>query len=340
MKQDFLRYLRFLLVFFALSSAISASDKASIPQNSLLDDFSAKPALYLARSQKNSRFAVEQDSGQNPTVSRAVTIAEKQRVEIAYPGQGWVYIGEQSSQQGIRYEQRKLSDNATVFTFTGEKKGAYILHFSYFDVFTDDFITDSIAVTVGSAKDRLAKTLVKAPEYKTARTDDSQNAGAAIAAESAAVAENIPAPAAGTPTPSAPAAPLLSEQPLPAAVPQNTATAGKNTEKAVPRNAAEAEDLSELEPAVLLQKAREATDAANAPAALRYLAAFFDSAEENIDEALFLQGRVYELNTADRNIRSALEAYKTLTMEYPQSVHWAAADSRIRYITAFYINIR
>lgn len=297
------------------------------------------PALYA----EPAAARTEPEEERRPSVSRTVAMSEKQRVEIAYPGQGWVYIGEQSSQPGIRYEQRKLSDNATVFTFTGEKKGSYILYFSYFDVFTDDFITDSIAVTVGAAKDGLARTVVKAPEYNSPRKD----AVKTITAGSASALPNTLQPAAetpaasATPTASAPAAAPIAE--LPAAVtPQDAVPAVKPTAQkhTVGSQAAASEDLSALNSEELLQKVREATNAADAAAALRYLAAFFEIANENIDEALFLQGKVYELNTGTRNIRLALNAYKTLTAEYPQSTHWAAADSRIRYITAFYINIR
>lgn len=90
----------------------------------------------------------------------------------------------------------------------------------------------------------------------------------------------------------------------------------------------------------LLEKTRTAIAAADAGTALTYLDNFFTTAEEKLDEGWFLKGRAYELNGSARNIRLALEAYKTLTDSFPQSKYWAEADARIRYITGFYINIR
>ena len=108
----------------------------------------------------------EPETEQKVKVSRMVAVEEKQRLELTYPGHGWVYVGEQTSQQGLKYEQRKLQDNNSIFMFTAEKKGDYVLHFSYFDVFTNDFITDAVAVSVSAARSSAAKSMVRAPEYK------------------------------------------------------------------------------------------------------------------------------------------------------------------------------
>ena len=95
-----------------------------------------------------------------------------------------------------------------------------------------------------------------------------------------------------------------------------------------------------LSPDQLLEKARTAIAAADAGKALTYLNNFFTTAEEKLDEGWLLKGRAYELNGSMRNIRLALDAYKTLTDGFPQSKYWAEADARIRYITGFYINIQ
>ena len=288
-------------------------------------------------------------------VSRMVAVEEKQRVEITYPGQGWVYVGEQTSQQGLKYEQRKLQDDSSIFMFTAEKRGDYVLHFSYFDVFTNDFITDAVAVSVSAARSTAAKSTVKAPEY--------QNEAASNTAETEKTAQQTPRQPSSSSSDIAEAVSAVQSQSVQpssttpqtaASVSQSNSTETASTEGTVGSvsgttgntggstgqtlAAAEAEEV--LKPDQLLEKARTAIASADAGSALTYLDTFFATAEQKLDEGWFLKGRAYELNGSARNIRLALDAYRTLTGDFPQSKYWAEADARIRYITGFYINIQ
>ena len=283
-----------------------------------------------------------------------VAVEEKQRLELTYPGHGWVYVGEQTSQPGLKYEQRKLQDENSIFMFTAEKKGDYILHFSYFDVFTNEFITDAVAVSVSAARSTAAKAMVKAPDYQTEADSDTtevqtnKNTQAAASQPSSSSTANT---GIGTTTHTAQAA---SEAPQTA----GTGSQSKTSEQAMSVGTAEAASSTAgntgdsngqgptaaseevLSSDQLLEKARTAIAAADAGTALTYLDNFFTTAEEKLDEGWLLKGRAYELNGSMRNIRLALDAYKTLTDGFPQSKYWAEADARIRYITGFYINIR
>ena len=286
----------------------------------MLDLFS--PQIFTVALSK------EPETEQKPKVSRMVAVEEKQRLEITYPGHGWVYVGEQTSQPGLKYEQRKLQDENSIFMFTAERKGDYVLHFSYFDVFTNDFITDAVAVSVSAARSAAAKSTVKAPEYQNGSDSDTPGAETTKAAQTAPqlssnsddIAEAVSA---------AQSAPST-------AASQAAETAGGSTGQASASDAAE----EALSPDRLLEKARTAIASADAGAALTYLDTFFTTAEQKLDEGWFLRGRAYELNGSARNIRLALDAYRTLTDTFPQSKFWAEADARIRYITGFYINIR
>lgn len=286
----------------------------------MLDLFS--PQIFTVALSK------EPETEQKPKVSRMVAVEEKQRLEITYPGHGWVYVGEQTSQPGLKYEQRKLQDENSIFMFTAERKGDYVLHFSYFDVFTNDFITDAVAVSVSAARSAAAKSTVKAPEYQNGSDSDTAGAETTKAAQTAPqlssssddIAEAVSA---------AQSAPST-------AASQAAETAGGSTGQASASDAAE----EALSPDQLLEKARTAIASADAGAALTYLDTFFTTAEQKLDEGWFLRGRAYELNGSARNIRLALDAYRTLTDTFPQSKFWAEADARIRYITGFYINIR
>ena len=297
----------------------------------------------------------EPETEQKPKVSRMVAVEEKQRLELTYPGHGWVYVGEQTSQPGLKYEQRKLQDNNSIFMFTAEKKGDYILHFSYFDVFTNEFVTDAIAVSVSAARSTAAKAMVKAPDYQSGADSDATetqakkntkesasqpssssaaNTGSGTTTHTAQAASKAPqaASAAGSQS-------KTSEQAMTAGTAEAASSAAGNTGDSTGQGptAASEEVLSSDQ---LLEKTRTAIAAADAGTALTYLDNFFTTAEEKLDEGWFLKGRAYELNGSARNIRLALEAYKTLTDSFPQSKYWAEADARIRYITGFYINIR
>lgn len=324
--------------------------------------------LFVVSMQNITAQKLEEPEAKPPvTVSRRLAVEEKQRVEISYPGHGWVYIGEQTSQQGLKYEQRKLQENNSVFMFTAEKKGDYVLQFSYFDVFTNDFITDAVAVSVSGARSPRAKSTVKAPEYHHAakqgapvysaqEAQPSMHQHATSTAESKTAASPQPQVGSSTENSSVRAARGSTEEapPLPAenlsteqrAAPQQELPAPSQEEKAAERTGGANEDTppaqgtAALTPDQLLEKVRTSIAAADATAALTYLDTFFTTATKNLDEGWFLKGRAYELNGARRNIRNALEAYKTVTDTFPQSPFWQQADTRIRYITHFYVNIR
>ena len=280
----------------------------------------------------------EPETEQKVKVSRMVAVEEKQRLELTYPGHGWVYVGEQTSQQGLKYEQRKLQDNNSIFMFTAEKKGDYVLHFSYFDVFTNDFITDAVAVSVSAARSSAAKSMVQAPEYKI-ETDDAEKTEQTQSSRSEQL---MPAQQAEHQLGNAGIGGTRQSMQAGNVAADRTGNEGVSNETAFSVTAAESEAVQDaaLTPEQLLENARTAIAAADANAALQYLERFFTVSTEKLDDGLFLRGRAYELNGSVRNIRLALDAYRTLTADFPQSKYWAEADSRIRYITNFYVNIQ
>ena len=296
----------------------------------------------------------EPETEQKPKVSRMVAVEEKQRLELTYPGHGWVYVGEQTSQPGLKYEQRKLQDENSIFMFTAEKKGDYILHFSYFDVFTNEFVTDAVAVSVSAARSTAAKAMVKAPDYQTEADSDATEAQAnkntqAAASQSSSnstantgtgtTTHTVQAASEAPQTASTGSQSKTSEQAMTAGTAEAASSAAGNTGDSTGQSPTAASE-EVLSPDQLLEKARTAIAAADAGTALTYLNNFFTTAEEKLDEGWLLKGRAYELNGSMRNIRLALDAYRTLTDDFPQSKYWAEADARIRYITGFYINIQ
>ena len=270
--------------------------------------------------------STEPDESKEEKASRSVKLYTGQRLEVVYPGEGWVYLGESSAQKGIKYQQRKLQSGTSIFHFGAGDEGSYILNFSYFDVFSDNFISDSIAVHVEKAKTKLSNT-VKAPDYKGPINTRKENkpdlkkenkydevlAGTPLKAESSSSAKKNE----NTKVYDTPDLVTVTEK-------SESKTSGQDFKSA----------------AEMLDMIRGYISEGNAVSALNSAEDFFKNYSVNLDEALFLRGQAYELNGPNKNVKKALEAYQTLTKAYPESKFWDKADARIRYIKKFYIDIK
>jgi outer membrane protein assembly factor BamD (BamD/ComL family) len=90
-----------------------------------------------------------------------------------------------------------------------------------------------------------------------------------------------------------------------------------------------------------LEDAREEYHAGRSAGALGALDQFMLRFPGGSDEAFWLYGQSYEANNeTTRDIRRALDYYRRLTGEYPQSVRYDDARRRIVYLERFYFNIR
>ncbi|UTC77900.1 outer membrane protein assembly factor BamD [Treponema sp. OMZ 799] len=273
--------------------------------------------------------STEPDETKEEKTSRSVKLYTGQRLEVVYPGEGWVYLGESTAQKGVKYQQRKLQNGTSIFHFGALNEGNYILNFSHFDVFSDNFISDSIAVHVEKAKTKLNDT-VKAPDYKGSvniaklkpaekkpekDTSDSSKPmqGVPIQKESSSIKKDT----GDLKVYDSPDLLTVTEKPE-----------SKTDEKKI------------KSPSELLDMIRGYISAGNSAEALNSADSFLKNYSENLDEALFLRGQAYELNGPNKNVKKALEAYQTLTKAYPESKFWDKADARIRYIKKFYIDIK
>ncbi|MDR0568200.1 MAG: outer membrane protein assembly factor BamD [Spirochaetaceae bacterium] len=117
-------------------------------------------------------------------------------------------------------------------------------------------------------------------------------------------------------------------------------SAGTSAEKNAGSEASAAEkSAGSAVPADYLQKAREAYTAGSYPQAIGFLDQFREVYPAGADEAWWLYGQSLEADSASRNIRSALEYYRRLVQEYPQSQHSVEAQRRIAYLERYYFNI-
>jgi hypothetical protein len=93
-------------------------------------------------------------------------------------------------------------------------------------------------------------------------------------------------------------------------------------------------------PEDLLRRAREAAAAQKHPEAIALLDKFKALRPAMNDEALWLYGQSFEAASPARDIRSAIDAYSSLTRDYPQSRYYQNARNRIAFLNRFYFNIR
>jgi len=100
---------------------------------------------------------------------------------------------------------------------------------------------------------------------------------------------------------------------------------------AIPPNAAPAEYVS---------RAKQEFDAGRIESALTILDAMKQRYPSGTDEAWWLYGQLLEANSSSRDIRLALDYYRRLVREYPQSPRAADAQRRIAYLERYYLNIR
>lgn len=102
--------------------------------------------------------------------SRTIIMDNQQFLDLRYPGNGWVYLGEVTTEglsigtPNFTYFGRRRTSNDTNFTLRSIKSGSTILHFYKQDVLTATFIDDFVQVTI-TDKVAQAGTRVVAPNY-------------------------------------------------------------------------------------------------------------------------------------------------------------------------------
>jgi tetratricopeptide (TPR) repeat protein len=242
---------------------------------------------------------------------------------VPFQGTGWVYLGETNAGRGISYLSRRTETEGQTFIFRLDESGEYELKFYKQDFIRDYILNDHVRVIVENAPERnsfsypeepvrlLAEPRWPPPENPAGRTDS---------------AEAPP-----------PTDPRDGQSPETAAAGQGGTAPGT---AAARQNDAAPETSPELLPAALLSRAREAYEAGHFPEALAALDEFRSNFPLGSDEAWWLYGQVLESAGPRRDIRGALEYYRRLIREYPQSPRCDDAGKRIAYLERFYFNIR
>jgi hypothetical protein len=260
-----------------------------------------------------------------------------QTVEIPFRGSGWVYLGEASSKRGMTYVSRRLDSEGQTFVFRAAEAGTYELKFYRQDFIRDYIINDMVTVIVEDS----------APSP----LDDSDSPGFGTATErSVVVAEpRWPVIARGT-APAAQAEPSELSAPGPSGTAPGAAPGAATPPVAGTAPEGGEAELSPAEPSLVLsqdtaaeeylRRAKEEYQGERYPRTIAILDQFLERFPLGSDEAYWLYAQVCEKQGPSRNIRLALDYYRRLAAEYPQSSHYNNARRRIAYLERYYINIQ
>jgi hypothetical protein len=252
--------------------------------------------------------------------SRIVRALAGQTVEVPFRGNGWVYLGESSSQKGVDYASRRLDREGQTFVFRALEPGTYELKF-----YRQDFIRDYIL-------NDLVTVLVAEPPLPP-RSGLAGGRGTVVAEPRWPALPGETAPAARTESPDPAALTAAEPSGEPGAAPLEADPESPPVESPLflPWDAAAEE---------YLEMAREAYQGERYPDSTTILDQFLARFPRGSDEAYWLYAQVCEKQGPTRNIRLALDYYRRLVAEYPQSGHYNDARRRIAYLERYYINIQ
>lgn len=284
--------------------------------------------------------------------SRSVSMKNYQYLDIVYPGNGWIYLGESDNSKNFIFYGRKLGGKDTSFTLRSKNPGRFILHFYKNDALTGNFIDDYLEVIVDDEKSSsnehilcpMYKEIVP-PKYEKNQVKDENLQKEKLRQENQNTTEASPQEKTQTEkeeqdiqgkTVIQNASSLQDENSLEKTVSPENSLKSEN-----PQNPLETqkEEIESLPVELLLDKAQELYEQKNYEEAKKVLDKFMLSSVSKIDEALFLQGKILEAKSPVQNIKGAVDSYDLIVKRYPKSKFWTQANKRSIYLKRFYINI-
>lgn len=297
------------------------------------------------------------------TPSRKVTLKKMEYLDITYPGQGWIYMGITDGSKDLTYFGRKLGTENTKFTLQARNAGKKIVHFYKNDALSGQYIDDYIEVEILNQKGS-NKTHIDAPEYKQpvpkkakekinkdlAKNDEeismetsesslvqtTSNSSNVTDSNSVSSIENDSKIEKQT------SAPKETKNEEGVLEQEEEGRGGERTSSSSSSSSIEkTEDKNSLTDSnTLLQEAQVLYNEKEYKLALEKINSFLESATSKRDLGLYLQGQILEAKSEVQNIKAAIEAYSTLTKNYPASKRWDDANKRMIYLKRFYLEVR
>ena len=326
-------------------------------------------AQAAAQDGQEQETIEEKEEKQPPVPSRSMTIKNNQFLDVIYPGSGWIYLGEEGAGEHFIFQGRKLGKGETTFTLRSKEPGVALLHFYKNDILTGNYIDDYIQISI-TDKSATDATHVEAPSYaevvppkfdrtkaveekKVAQAESAPNAPQKEAPAQSKDGEKKPAAKESQPDKKEAAQESPSEKVQTVIQTSGQEKSDSKQKTAVAGTSAPAAEEEQKESALdqgfsggtdkaksLLERAQKAYDEKRYAEALDLVQQFFDTASEDFDAGLYLEGLILEAKSEVRNIKSAIGAYDTLIKNWPQSNYWRKANERSIYLKRFYIDIR
>lgn len=293
------------------------------------------------------------------TPSRKVTLKKMEYLDITYPGQGWIYMGITDGSKDLTYFGRKLGTENTKFTLQARNAGKKIVHFYKNDALSGQYIDDYIEVEILNQKGS-NKTHIDAPEYKQpvpkkakekinkdlAKNDEeiSMETSESSLVQTTSNSSNV------SDSNSVSSIENDSKSEKQTSAPKETKNEegvleqeeeGRGGERTSSSSIEKTEDKNSLTDSnTLLQEAQVLYNEKEYKLALEKINSFLESATSKRDLGLYLQGQILEAKSEVQNIKAAIEAYSTLTKNYPASKRWDDANKRMIYLKRFYLEVR
>ncbi|MCR4712896.1 MAG: hypothetical protein K5751_00785 [Treponemataceae bacterium] len=273
--------------------------------------------------------------------SRTVSMKKKQYLDVTYPGEGWLYMGDENNSKTLSFKGREQKGNSTLLKFYSDRAGEALLHFCKQDILTDTYIHDYLLVTIDKTNGN--KQHIKAPEYipPVVQIDDKEN-------EEADIIENE----------------LSNEiDKEPEEVPEEISEDQEEQSETVIEDIIIDSGISLAdEPDVifsfgdgidfgdgyddddyyqqLIDEANDAFFAGRGQEAVDKAQLIIDDGSYFSDEAYYIQAQVYETNSDMLDVNKAYDLYKTIVDYYPESSYWNKASKRVTYFERYYFQIR
>ncbi len=269
--------------------------------------------------------------------SRSVTLKKFEYLDVTYPGSGWIYMGLTDNSKDIAYFGRKLGTKDTKFTLQARAAGTKIIHFYRNDPLTGQYLDDYIEVIIQS-ENGSNKTHIEAPEYKLpvkkiekpVKQIEEQSEETEAKTEVETVKPEVEKKQVEKSVPAKPV-PVVSEKKQG----EETPAQKENEQTVQTENSVQTPNSQ-----TLLKEAQLLYNEKEYKSALSKLNQFFELSTDNRDEALYLKGQILEEKSEVRDIKGAIDAYSTLTKNYPASKYWDSANKRIIYLKRFYLEVR
>lgn len=279
--------------------------------------------------------------------SRSVTIKKFEYLDVIYPGSGWIYMGLTDNSKDIAYFGRKLGTKDTKFSLQARAAGRKIIHFYRNDPLTGQYLDDYIEVII-SSENGSNKTHIEAPAFtlpvqkkeKPVKKieETSEEVNTANTEVTTTTATSVPDTTKSSTTASAPSAIKSTSEDKNSQIADTPSLTESQPDDS--SNTSTVSTETSANPDSLLQEAQLLYNEKEYKAALLKLNQFFEYSTDNRDEALFLKGQILEAKSDVRDIKGSIDAYTTLTKNYPASKLWDSANKRIIYLKRFYLEVR